>query len=70
MFTCYVPDKENNAIELLSLNPADHKHMICYGHATDVNSVSLGRPKKKKSQFQPHDTFESFALRMQFAKWL
>lgn len=45
MFTCYIPEEEKNAIELLSLNPVVHKHMICPGHATDVNFFSLARQK-------------------------
>lgn len=47
MFTCCVPEGEENAIELLSLKPVVCKHTICSGHSTDVNSFSLGRQKKK-----------------------
>jgi len=35
--------KGKNAIELLSLKPAVHKHMVCSEHATNVDSCSLGR---------------------------
>lgn len=69
MFTCCVPEGEENAIELLSLKPVVCKHTICSGHSTDVNSFSLGR-QKKKMQVQPRNTFESFALPPQFGKSL
>lgn len=54
--------KGKNAIELLSLKPAVHKHMVCSEHATNVDSCSLGRKiiiiiNKKKSA-KPHTRFE------------
>lgn len=40
---------KKNAIELLSLKSVVHKHMVCSGHATDVESSSLGRKKIQAS---------------------